>query len=156
MEALAFPGGRPPNTSHIKRAKERRKQIVVSEGKIIAETTFYFWKRLYSGDYEQSLWRTSLKRTFPNKLTKRAHVAAQLEHIYQARNRLAHHEPVLHKRFQDSVTAMEFVICNLGSPLPSNETPLAKLLACDLALVKAKAEVLHDKLNAYRTGAQHT
>mgnify|MGYP003348675558 CR=1 FL=1 len=156
LEAQAFPRGRPPNTSHIKRAKERRRQIVVSEGKVIAETTFYFWKRLYSGDYEQSLWRTTLKRTFPNKLTKRAQVAAQLEHIYQARNRLAHHEPVLHKRFRDAITAIDFVVCNLGSSAPSFETPLAKLLADDLILVRESAEALHSKLDAYRSNPGRT
>jgi hypothetical protein len=40
---------------------------------------------------------------------KRAQIAENLEHIYQARNRLAHHEPVLHKRFRDAIAAIEFV-----------------------------------------------
>ena len=74
LDALAYPNGRPPNTSHLKRAKDRRKQIVVSDGKVIAELTFYFWKRLYSPDYEQTLWRTSLKRTFPHKKLSRVTV----------------------------------------------------------------------------------
>ena len=100
LDLLAYPHGKPPNTSHSKRAKDRRKRIVVSEGKVIAELTLFFWKRLYGPEYEQTLWRTTLKRTFPHKALKRAAIAIQLEQIYQSRNRLAHHEPVLHKTVQ--------------------------------------------------------
>src|ERR1700733_361637 len=57
LDTLAFPNGRPRGLLHANRAIERRKQIVVSEGKIIAELTLYFWKRLFAPDYEQSLWR---------------------------------------------------------------------------------------------------
>ena len=150
LDALAYPRGRPPNTSHLKRAVDRRRQISVSDGKVIAETTLYFWKRLYSADYEQTLWRTTLKKTFPNKRLKRPQVADKIEDIYQARNRLAHHEPVLHKRFNDTITGIEFVADNLGTAAPSNNTPLAKLIADDLQSVKDKAKALHDRLAAFR------
>ena len=150
LDARAFPQGRPANTSHLKRAVARRRQIPVSDGKVIAETTLYFWKRLYSSDYEQTLWRTTLKKTFPNKATKRAQVADKIEDIYQARNRLAHHEPVLHKRFRDTITAVEFVAENLGATAPSKDTPLAKLIADDLQSMTNKAKALHDRLAAFR------
>lgn len=150
LDALAYPHGRPPNTSHLKRAVDRRRQIPVSDGKVIAETTLYFWKRLYSDDYEQTLWRTTLKKTFPNKMLKRAQVADKLEDVYQARNRLAHHEPVLHKRFQDTIAGIEFVAENLGATAPSKDTPLAKLIADDLQAIKDKAKVLHDRLASFR------
>lgn len=42
LDALAYPGGRPPNTSHLKRAKDRRKRIEVPEGAVVAELTMYF------------------------------------------------------------------------------------------------------------------
>ena len=64
LDSLAYPKGRPPNTSHLKRALDRRRHIPVTEGKVIAELTLYFWKRLYGPEYEQTLWRTTLKRTF--------------------------------------------------------------------------------------------
>ena len=99
LDSLAYPGGRPAHVSHLKRAQDRRRHIVVTEGKVIAELTLYFWKRLYGPEYEQTLWRTTLKRTFPDKKLSRAEVAIHLENLYQSRNRLAHHEPVLHKRF---------------------------------------------------------
>jgi hypothetical protein len=151
LDALAYPKGRPPNTSHLKRAQDRRKRIPVSEGKVIAELTLYFWKRLYGHEYEQTLWRTTLKRTFPNKKVSRATVAAHLEQIYQVRNRLAHHEPVLRKRFADTITAIEFVIQHLETAEPSSTTPLANLLADDLAHVTAKAAALHARLDAFRS-----
>lgn len=151
LDALAYPNGRPPNTSHLKRAKDRRKRIVVTEGKVIAEMTLYFWKRLYGPEYDQTLWRTTLKRTFPYKKLKRAEIAIHLEQIYQSRNRLAHHEPVLHKRFHDTVAAIEFVLENLEANTPSRDTPLAKLLQNDLAAVVTKADALHSRLDAYRS-----
>lgn len=152
LDALAYPHGRPPGLAHLKRAKDRRRHIPVTDGKVIAELTFYFWKRLYGPDYEQSLWRTTLKRTFPDKALSRATVADTLEQIYQSRNRLAHHEPVLHKRFTDAMTAIEFVTQRLGSRAPDPNTALAKLLAPDLADINAKATALHAKLASYRVG----
>jgi len=153
LDLLAYPNGRPPNTSHLKRAKDRRKRIVVSEGKVVAEITLYFWKRLYGPEYDQSLWRTTLKRTFPFKKLQRAQIAVVLEQIYQSRNRLAHHEPVLHKRFNDTMTAIVFVAQHLGVVAPSANTALAKLLADDLTRVGIQAAALHGRLAAFRQPA---
>lgn len=152
LDSLAYPNGKPLGISHLKRSKDRRRHIVVSDGKVIAELTFYFWKRLYGPDYEQSLWRTTLKRTFPDKSLSRATVADNLEHIYQSRNRLAHHEPVLHKRFMDTMLAIEFVIQHLGQKSRDLNTPLANLLRADIADVQSKSVALHDELAAYRNG----
>lgn len=153
LEAAAFPRGRPPNTSHMKRAIERRKQILVSNGKIIAETTFHFWKRLYGPDYDQTLWRTTLKRTFPNKTMKRPTVAIHLEHVYQARNRLAHHEPVLHQRFRQTVASVIFLAENLDVRTTDPHSPLMKMIQDDMAAVGQRADALHDRLDSYRRAA---
>lgn len=150
LDGLAYPGGRPPNISHLRRAKDRRRHLVVSEGKVIAELTLYFWKRLYGPEYDQSLWRTTLKRTFPDKALSRASVAIALEHFYQSRNRLAHHEPVLHRRFADTMTAIEFITQRLGSPTASPDTPLATLVAEDIASVRVSETNLRARLDAYR------
>ena len=150
LDPVAYPRGRPPNTSHLKRAKDRRRQIAVTEGKVIAELTLYFWKRLYGPDYEQTLWRTTLKRTFPNKRLSRAVVATRLEQLYQARNRLAHHEPVLHRRFADTIDAITFITQNLDTTRPHADTPLAKLVADDMAKVVDEAARLHANLDAFR------
>ena len=150
LDALAYPNGRPPSKSHLQRAKDRRKQIVVSDGKVIAELSLYFWKRLYGPEYDQSLWRTTLKRTFPDKKVLRAHVAVQLETIYQTRNRLAHHEPVLHNRFQETIKSIKFITEYLGATLESDTTPLADLLSADLIRVGEEAALLHGRLASFR------
>ena len=152
LDALADPQGRPPNVPHFKRAQDRRRHLVVTEGKVIAELTLYFWKRLYGPEYEQALWRTTLKRTFPNKKLSRAAVAIQLEQLYQSRNRLAHHEPVLHKRFDDTIRAITFLAEHLEAAWPGPDNPLAKLLADDMAIVVTQAGTLHAKLDAFRVG----
>ncbi len=151
LDALAYPLGRPPITSHLKRAKDRRKHISITEGKVIAELTLYFWKRLYGPDYDQTLWRTTLKRTFPDKTLTRAAVATQLEYIYQARNRLAHHEPVLHRRFDETIAAVNFIAQQLGERKLHPQSSLANLLAGDIAIAKSKALALHARLDAFRT-----
>jgi hypothetical protein len=149
LDALTYPKGRPLGRSHLDRAKDRRKQIQVTHGKIVAELTLYFWKRLYGPEYEQILWRETLKRTFPYKKLKRAEIAIQLELIYQARNRLAHHEPVLHNRFHDTLKAINFITRHLEADSPSDDTSLAKLLAQDIAAAKERADALHRKLTVF-------
>jgi Abi-like protein len=150
LEDLAFPNGRPNKTTHLARSKARRKLIPVSEGKVIAELTFYFWKRLFSSEYEQSLWRTTLKRTFPFKALSRSVVAVNLEQIYQTRNRLAHHEPVLGRRFEDALLAIEFVAQHLEAQTPSTHSPLAMLLMPDILEVKHLHHQFQAKLDHYK------
>ena len=113
----------------------------------------FFWKRLYSDDYEQALWRTALKRVFPDKSLKRATIAAQLERIYQTRNRIAHHEPVYGRRLTDTLVAIDFVVKNFGKPDADGVTPIGKLLENDLLKVKQEAADLEAKLTEFRTGS---
>jgi hypothetical protein len=153
LDVLAYPKGVPQNTPHFKRDQDRRKHMTVSEGKVIAELTFHFWKKLYSHEYEQTLWHPSLKLTFPRKDLSRTVVAARLERIYRSRNRIAHHEPVLHKRFANTMKAIRFVIQHLEAISPSSAMPLANLLADDIADVTARAAALHARLDAFRVKA---
>jgi hypothetical protein len=120
LDNVAFANVKPADLSHLQRAKRRRAHIQVSDGKIIAELTFYIWKRLCGPDYEHSLWKPSLKKTFPNKRVKRAAVADNLEIIYQSRNRLAHHEPVLNNRFTDKMSAIKYIAQHLEAANPSD------------------------------------
>ncbi|RYE88752.1 MAG: hypothetical protein EOP19_00330 [Hyphomicrobiales bacterium] len=151
LDSLAFPNGRPAHLSHLKRAKGRREEIHVSDGKIIAELTFYIWKRLCGPDYEHTLWKPTLKKTFPHKKVRRAEVADHLETLYQSRNRLAHHEPVLHKRFHETMNAIKFIVEHLQADPPSSETPRARLVAEDIEALRIRAEVLHARLDSFRT-----
>ncbi|MBD8555154.1 hypothetical protein IFT84_11550 [Rhizobium sp. CFBP 8762] len=151
LDALAFPLGKPTNLAHTQRSKQRRAHIQVTDGKIVAELTFYIWKRLFGPDYEHSLWKPTLKKVFPNKRVKRSDVADNLEIVYQSRNRLAHHEPVLHSRFTDTIAAIKYLAEHLEASTPSDRTPLYRLIADDLVAVEASAVILHAELDAYRT-----
>lgn len=151
LDALAFPNGKPAKLSHDQRSKKRRAHIAVTDGKVIAELTFYIWKRLCGPDYEHSLWKPTLKKTFPNKRVKRSEVADHLEVVYQSRNRLAHHEPVLHKRFEDCITAIKYIAQHLEARTPGEQTPLYRLIVDDIAAIETSAAMLHAELDAYRT-----
>ncbi len=147
LELLAYPDGRPENTPHQDRVAEIRKKISVSHGDIIAQLTVYFWKRIYGSEYEHYLWKKTLKRTFPNKEIARSYITAQLEIIYQTRNRLAHHEPVLFERFDNAINAIQFIAKNLNQPAPNPDSPLSSLLACDIKKITKQAENLHTMMN---------
>ncbi len=121
-------------------------KISVSDGDMIAQLTFGFWKKMYSYKYEDPLWNTTLKRTFPIK-NKRPNIAKNLEIIYQTRNRLAHHEPVLFKKFYKTIGAIQFIAQNLNQPAPNPNSPLAKLLANDIKKITKQAENLHTMMN---------
>lgn len=149
LDTLAYPNGRPAGTSHAQRAKDRRSKIVVSQGKVIAQLTLYFWKKIYGPDYEQSLWRTTLKRTFPDKKVMRAEVAQNLEVIYQARNRLAHLEPMIGVRFERTVSAARYLVSRLGVDEPSGEAALAQLVEPDLRDAEQKRQNLEHKIRTY-------
>jgi hypothetical protein len=149
LDAIAFPNGRPANLTHSQRAKKRQSVIAVSNGKVIAELTMYFWKKMYSSDYEEALWKTALKRTFPEKKLKRSDISPHLETIYQTRNRLAHHEPVYGWRMSEVLKAIDFVINNLGAGNDEGERSLAKLLAADMANLAIYNTALEDRIASY-------
>ncbi|MEP4921957.1 MAG: hypothetical protein ABJV27_19590 [Roseibium sp.] len=150
LDSLAFPTGRPANLTHSQRAKRRQSQIVVSDGKVVAELTMYFWKKMYSGDYEETLWKPALKRTFPNKSLRRSDVSPRLETIYQTRNRLAHHEPVYGWRMSEVLTAIDFVLNNLGGANSANERSLSKLLQTDLDHLNECNALLQSKIDKFQ------
>jgi hypothetical protein len=110
LDQLAFPNGFPSGLSHEDRVRQRRNKISVSPGQIIAHTTMFFWKRIYSSDYEHTLWKTSLKRAFPDKNISRSMVADAMEKIYQARNRIAHHDSFYGKK-----QSIQYMPCNSWS-----------------------------------------
>ena len=68
-------------------------------GRYIAECNFGFWVNLFSGTYEQILWRKLIRDVFshaPVHLRKRKAIRSRLNHIRRLRNRVFHHEPIWH------------------------------------------------------------
>jgi len=126
LDAFAFPGGRPSNTSHKSAVKKRQSLFIVSHGQIISQTTLSFWKRLYSSDYEETLWKPSIKKVFPNKKLRRGDIAKALEAIYATRNRVAHHEPMYGSRLAEVMAAIDFIRSSLGSSDIGEESEFKK------------------------------
>lgn len=122
LDVFAFPGGVPIGASHETRVRARQKLFVVSHGQIISQTTLSFWKRLYSPEYDNDLWKTSLKRVFPDKRLKRSHISSSLEVVYSTRNRVAHHEPVYGDRLEEAMKGLEFLRNALGARKIGEET----------------------------------
>ena len=147
LKQLAFPNGYPENISDQNKMKAIRNKIPISDGKLIAELMFSFWKQMYALEYEKPLWKTTLKRTFPNKTIARESIAEHLQTIHKTRNRLAHHEPVLNDRFYATIGAIQFILENLNHRRPNPNSPLAKLLANDIKKITKQAENLHTMMN---------
>lgn len=151
LDTIAYPQGVPGNAKHETRVKARQKAIQVTSGQVVAQLTLYFWKRLFSEDYEKTLWKRSLRQIFPNKRLERADVSKHLEVLYQARNRVAHHEPIYDDRLDEVLAAVEFVSRNFRSRRPSDDTPLGKLLRPHRAYLDTEVKGLKAMLETFRT-----
>jgi hypothetical protein len=76
-------------------AAERKTE---TPGAIVAALTFGFWTSMLGGEYE-NLWQTTLNRIArrdDGKGLRRKDLSAPLTPIRILRNRIAHHEPILH------------------------------------------------------------
>lgn len=149
LDAIAYPLGVPINTTHEKRASARQKAISIDNGQQISQLTIYFWKRLFSKDYETTLWVRGLRRVFPNKDLNRPDISIQLEVIYQARNRIAHHEPLYGQRLESTLEALDFVAQNLNEPKPSPSATLCKMIDYQRKVLQYEADKLSRMLSAY-------
>lgn len=129
LDNVAYPNGVPSGTKHETRIKRRQGTIAIPHGQLIAQLTMFFWKRVFSSDYEDTLWKRGLKELFPNKSVKRGDIAAHLEVVYQARNRIAHHEPIHTQRLVHLMESLDFLVRNLGNKYGNETSPLAKLTA---------------------------
>ena len=131
LDSLAFPTGVPKGTPHELRSKARQNAIQVDMGQLTAQLTLFFWKRLFSADYETTLWKRALRRLFPEKSLTRAAVAAHLETLYQARNRVAQHEPILGSgtrlTLQEVLVSVDFIANEFGNPTASGQTIIARM-----------------------------
>lgn len=90
-----------PATEMIKNAKESLrvdgKQIVA--GRLIPELNFGFWASILGPRYDTSLWAPALRRAFPRrpKGMERKGILKAINKIRRLRNRVAHHEPIIHR-----------------------------------------------------------
>lgn len=156
LDVLAFPEGVPTDTgkaAHKRKVAARQAPITVTIGQVVAQLTFFFWKRLYSKDYANVLW-TPLKTVFPDRRLKRADIATQLEHLYQSRNRVAHHEPIFGRRLRETLGAIEFFLIHFDGKDANGVAHISKLLTEDLDRLKALALELESRIASFRVSGE--
>jgi hypothetical protein len=153
LDKLAFPQGVPEGLSHLDRVRARRQHIQITFGQLVAQLTLGFWKRLFSADYDASLWDRSLKRLFPDIGFTRANVAKNLEFIYQARNRAAHHEPVFGSKLVQLLASIDIFVSNFGPILDGGMTLLAIMTEANRKELKMKADALGDAIASFNVVA---
>jgi len=77
------------------RRRVRQGRGTETEGRVIAELAFGFWRQLHAARYEAVLWTPALRRAYPRlQPRRRSAVYDRLDHLNTLRNRIAHHEPV--------------------------------------------------------------
>lgn len=147
-----IPGGAPAGPGKMayqRLVAARQAQIAVPVGQVMAQLTFFFWKRLYSKDYANVLW-TPLKNIFPDKRLTRADIATQLERLYQSRNRVAHHEPIFGRRLQETLEAIEFFLNHFDGKDANGIPHISKLLSDDLKRLKESAAELDGRIKSFK------
>lgn len=68
-----------------------------TRGRVVAGLPFGFWRALFDKRYD-ALWVSHLHGAFPHGSGERAEIAALMSRLVPFRNRLAHHESVIHHR----------------------------------------------------------
>jgi len=87
----------PGGMQDVGRARQRVTQggKPETEGRVVAELMFGFWRLLHSKTYEATLWTPCLRHAYPfQEPNDRSAIYNRLDRLNTLRNRIAHHEPV--------------------------------------------------------------
>lgn len=89
----------PTQIDDIKKTIAKIEQHQPSNGAIVAELPFGFWVGLLGPKNENEIWRKALYKAFAHRPrgTERKIVHNALDAIRRLRNRIAHHEKILHR-----------------------------------------------------------
>ena len=124
--------------------QRRPPPIAITHGQVLSQTTFAFWRRLYSDEYNATLWKRSIKRVFPDKSLQRGEVSKALAVIHETRNRVAHHEPVYGRKLDHTMEALDFIRNHLGARRSSEDTAFKHFTRIQHLRVKMDYESYRD------------
>lgn len=101
--------------------KLERRNKPVTPGRMVAELTFGFWTHLFEDHYERNtaFLPRGIKAIFkhlPKSLHNRKTIKRDLESIRQLRNRVFHHERIIHFKDLDSIHAHIHTVIGWISP----------------------------------------
>ncbi len=100
-----FDGPNSPLLRFEREAVEAAKQVLTrhqktpEDGRIIAELNFGFWTSLFNRRYEQVLWPRMLEPVFPHmprRIRTRRNLSNRFNDVRKLRNRVFHHERIIH------------------------------------------------------------
>lgn len=85
-------------------------------GKVIAELSFVFWKKMFTGRFDAQIWNKHLAVVMPNlnaawsTQIARGKIHLDLNTIRGLRNRIAHHEPIFNRNLATEFSLMAELI----------------------------------------------
>lgn len=91
----------------------RVKGVDPAPGRVIAELSLGYWTGLFANVYDQDLWRQHLYRISTPRPSRRA-LFDDLDHLRTLRNRIAHHEPIHHRKLHDDDARIARVLTGLS------------------------------------------
>lgn len=112
---------------------------------MVAELPFGFWVSLLGRggrgrapdtskrDYEKTLWRKCLYKTFPHARLSRSGAHKPLDYLRTFRNRIAHHEPIFDRHLEADFRSILEVcgwICPKTADWIRHHSRVERLLAC--------------------------
>jgi hypothetical protein len=107
----------------VRKAKDKiqKTRKPITAGRVIAELQFGFWTSLFEAHYEQNtpFLPSGIKAVFPHlpkSLHKRKDRKNDLEHIRSLRNRVFHHERIVHWKDLDAQHALILQVIGWISP----------------------------------------
>jgi hypothetical protein len=76
---------------------------LITTPRIVAGLSFDFWAMMLTSKFDRPVWQTRLHRIFPHlpKDVPRRALATRIIRLKEFRNRIAHHEPILHVNHSD-------------------------------------------------------
>jgi hypothetical protein len=102
---LDFDVLRPDGVKQVIFAVERlEKGKTMTRSRVIAGLSFGFWSGLFGPRYEE-LWRQRLRHAFPHA-KERKDLSSPMEALRRFRNRLAHHDSILHEAVDERFAEM--------------------------------------------------
>lgn len=93
QESIGLNGGTRGKLSSAKRTIADTGRPI-APGRVVAELALGFWWSLLADGYNRSLWGPALKNAFTNARRETLHT--EINAIRLLRNRIAHHEPLIH------------------------------------------------------------
>lgn len=114
---------------------------VVSNGAVVAELSLGFWAALLNTSNDNEIWRKAIYLAFPEipKGVARKNVHGAINSIRRLRNRIAHHEKILHrdlKEDHDKILEIAGWIC------PDTQAWIAEMSQFDPSILPSYEEEL--------------